>query len=75
VTPLPSFGLVTWLYGRPSIPGQLIIDGRYWSEWHKKLFARKLYRAGQTLMKKVDTFISVNLVPDRMWLLSFSLRP
>ena len=61
MTPLPSFGLVTWLYGTPGIPGRSITDGRYWSESRTRLFARKLRRAGQTLMRRVDTFIFVNL--------------
>jgi hypothetical protein len=65
VTPLPSFGLVTWLYGTPGIPGRSITDGRYWSESRTRLFGRKLRRAGQTLMRRVDTFMSVNLPPNQ----------
>lgn len=62
---LPSFGLVTGLYGAPSILGRWINDGRYWSELRTRLFARKFHRVGLTLMRRVDTLMSVNLPPNQ----------
>ncbi len=56
-------------------PGRLIIDGRYWSELHTRLFARKLRRVGLTLMRRVDTFIFVNLPPNQPMASLFFITP
>ena len=75
MTPLPSFGWVTSLHGAPGILGRLITEVRYWSGSRTRLFARKLRRVGLTLMRRVDTFISVNLPPNQPVASLFCITP